>query len=66
AGAAAGVLLTAVWKLVAAGGQAASALPIAWGDLLLAPAVVLGALLAAALSSDRALREVLGGGARHG
>lgn len=66
AGALAGVLFTTAWKLVASGGQAESALPIAWGDLGLAPAVVLVALLAAALSSDRALREVLGGGARHG
>ncbi|HEV2081231.1 MAG TPA: ABC transporter permease [Brevundimonas sp.] len=66
AGAAGGVVLGAAWKLLAGGGQAASTLPLAWGDLLLAPATVAVAVLAAALSSARVLREVLGGPSAHG
>ena len=65
-GAMGGVVLGALWKLLASGGQAASALPLAWSDLLLAPAAVLVAVLAAALSSARVLREVLGGPSAHG
>jgi cell division transport system permease protein len=65
-GTAGGVVLVALWKLLSSGGQAASALPVAWTDLLLAPAIVLIAVLAAALSGARVLREVLGGMARHG
>lgn len=66
AGATGGAAMGALWKLLATGGQAASALPLAWSDLLLAPAAVLVAVLAAALSGARVLREVLGGLADHG
>ncbi len=65
AGAAAGAIFAAIWKL-AAGGQAASALPLAWADVTLAPAVALVAALAAAAAVVRVLREVLGATAGHG
>lgn len=66
AGAAAGAALAALWKVLAAGGQAASALPLAWSDLLLSPLVVLIAILGATAAALRLLREVLGEAVRHG
>lgn len=61
AGAAASALMAALWKLGGGAGQAASALPVTWGDLLLCLAAPAVALPLAAISTARAVRETLGG-----
>lgn len=63
-GAGAAALATA-WKLLAGGGQAASALPVGWSDLALALAAPATALPAAAVGAMRLLRETLGAPAAH-
>lgn len=59
-GGAGAAALATVWKLLAGGGQAASALPVGWSDLALALAAPATALPAAAVGAMRLLRETLG------